>query len=721
MNHKTERAWQERAVKGVGVNIWAPEWYPQSIRNFDAETLAELVADTGAEIAFTFQGFTQDHFGCSCFPTKLGHIHANLSEGRDHIGEYVGALHARGIKVFAYYSFPDGYLWERNPDWRQKDSQGNDILHGAWGGALCVNSPYRDYFIQRLREIAENYEADGFLADTAEFNANPLGCYCSYCKRKFRERYGCDLPTGSPCYNDAWKTFVHWRYDCLDELLSDARATLLNARPGIVFTHNAFGLNRESGWSAGEHREKILRHDDIVTSIAACREWSEKTNGRHVEQIWKAGYQTRCLRGLGGKPVWMQTGRFPYDRDYQAAPVHELSLTIASIVSNGGCPIFIDNCYPDGTPDRIAYERMKEAYALHGALEPNLNCTGELDFAALLYSVDSEDFHDLAFPNERRYSSSFHGAFKALQEGHIPFQVIGERGLTAQNISRFRILVLPEAAVLSDAQAQAIREYARDGGAVIATGRTSLADGKSGVRGNFALSDLFGADYVNPLNYIVSYIKPELNGIFARIDQREHIPMRGCQLKVAANGSAEAAALVELPATEVAPGTRVFTYALDVPPERVVDAPAALLSDFGRGRCAYFSGDIAGVYGVYGYPSLRKMLLNAVEWACRGDVPLRVQAPMSVQVSCFRDGDKYLIHLVNYTVSQLGVFADRGGTLAEEGIPCRDIRIMLKPEGRTPKRVWSCASGEELQFTHGNGIIIVLVPVLDLYDIIAVE
>ena len=64
--------WYENPVTGVGTNIWAPEWYPESITNWDPQKLADSIVHSGANVAFTFQGFSEDHFGISYFPRSWG-------------------------------------------------------------------------------------------------------------------------------------------------------------------------------------------------------------------------------------------------------------------------------------------------------------------------------------------------------------------------------------------------------------------------------------------------------------------------------------------------------------------------------------------------------------------------------------------------------------------------------------------------------------------------
>src|ERR1017187_7444408 len=221
--------WYENPVTGIGTNIWAPEWYPESITNWDPQKLADSIARSGANVAFTFQGFSEDHFGISYFPTKLGPIHRNLN-GHDHLREYLDALHQRNIKMLGYYSYPDRGVWERNPDWRQIDADGKEISSGGLICPICPNSPYRDYFLARISEIVQRYDLDGFMLDSAAISPN--GCYCRYCKRKYEDRYGAGIPSHHTGFDKDWRKFLQFRFDSVQELYVDVHRTFKRLQIG---------------------------------------------------------------------------------------------------------------------------------------------------------------------------------------------------------------------------------------------------------------------------------------------------------------------------------------------------------------------------------------------------------------------------------------------------------------------------------------------------------
>ena len=86
---------------------------------------------------------------------------------------------------------------------------------------------------------------------------------------------------------------------------------------------------------------------------------------------------------------------------------------------------------------------------------------------------------------------------EALRRARIPYVPVH-----ADHIDRdgagFSVLVLPNVGALSDAQAASIRRFVAHGGALIATGVSSLYDEWGGTRPDFALAGLFGAHATGP-------------------------------------------------------------------------------------------------------------------------------------------------------------------------------------------------------------------------------
>ena len=53
---------------------------------------------------------------------------------------------------------------------------------------LCLNSPYRDYFLRQMEELIANYEFEGLFLDIV-LNHRALVCYNPCCSREVESAY----------------------------------------------------------------------------------------------------------------------------------------------------------------------------------------------------------------------------------------------------------------------------------------------------------------------------------------------------------------------------------------------------------------------------------------------------------------------------------------------------------------------------------------------------
>ena len=78
--------------------------------------------------------------------------------------------------------------------------------------------------------------------------------------------------------------------------------------------------------------------------------------------------------------------------------------------------------------------------------------------------------------------------------------MVHDRMLSTANIDRFKTLILPNIAALSEEQCQQLRDFVRRAGSIVATYETSPCDEQGNMRKNLGLADLFGASFVSRVN-----------------------------------------------------------------------------------------------------------------------------------------------------------------------------------------------------------------------------
>ena len=100
-------------------------------------------------------------------------------------------------------------------------------------------------------------------------------------------------------------------------------------------------------------------------------------------------------------------------------------------------------------------------------------------------------FASMAYNNDLPWQSSM--LFEqALIQAKVPFDIIFDDHL--KDLSKYRVLVLPDQECLAEQQMGLIREYVRKGGGLLATEQTSRYDAWRRRRQGFGLGDLFGTE-----------------------------------------------------------------------------------------------------------------------------------------------------------------------------------------------------------------------------------
>ena len=84
------------------------------------------------------------------------------------------------------------------------------------------------------------------------------------------------------------------------------------------------------------------------------------------------------------------------------------------------------------------------------------------------------------------------GLYYALLEGRFLFDFVHEDKLAPKELAKYSALLLPNTALLSDAQCGQLRAYVEGGGSLLATFETSLYTERNRRRGDFGLADVFG-------------------------------------------------------------------------------------------------------------------------------------------------------------------------------------------------------------------------------------
>ena len=162
--------WIKKCYSRLLIDNHITDLQPKFMSKFDPEQYVAMVRRSGVKSAMVY---SCDHNGNCYYPTRVGHMHANL-HGRDIFGETVRLLREAGIVPVAYYTtiFHNNAA-KSHPEWRARDINGVDH-HGRYH-YCCPNQPgFLAFTMEQLAEVAA-YPVDGFFVDMTFW---PLVCQC---------------------------------------------------------------------------------------------------------------------------------------------------------------------------------------------------------------------------------------------------------------------------------------------------------------------------------------------------------------------------------------------------------------------------------------------------------------------------------------------------------------------------------------------------------------
>jgi len=258
---------------------------------------------------------------------------------------------------------------------------------------------------------------------------------------------------------------------------------------------------------------------------------------------------------------------------------------------------------------------------------------------------------------------------------HLPFGIITKKSL-ARKLSRTRVLVLSCVHFMDADEAAAIREWVRAGGALYASGGTSLVNERGQLQPDFLLADLFGGSIAKPdWSEHEHYIAPTAAGReeFPGWDAKYPAYVRGGGMEVKARAGATVLATTTLPWP--APEPREFASIHSNPPWTPTEQPEVILNRFGKGRVIYCASLLEAVEG------LAPTFIRLIRRLC-SEYTFEVTAHPAVEATLFHqpDRDRYVLSLVNFQKELPNLPVD--GIEVKIRVPARVTSITLLPDGK---------------------------------------
>src|SRR5579872_6608665 len=576
------------------------------------------------DLTFWLDYFRRTHSDAAClsaggcvayYPTKIPlHYRSKWMGDSDPFGQLVEGCRKLGMVVMARTD-PHSCLqevYDAHPDWIAVEADGKKRRHWAspdlW--VTCALGPYNFEFMTEVtREIVSLYKVDGIFSN--RWSGSGM-CYCEHCVANFRSAYAMDLPRTNDPKDPARRNYIVWQQQRLFDLWRLWDTEIRKINPNARFIPNTGGgaLSALDMKTIGELAPTLIA--DRQARRGLMPPWANGKNGKEYRAT------------LGNKPI---VGLFsvgleePYRWKDSVQSEAEIRMWVADGIANGLRPWFTKFC---GTLyDRRWLPVIEDIYRWHHGVEKYMRNVEPLARVALVYSQQTAAFYG-GDEAHAKVEDHILGMYQALIEARIPFEMVHDRLLDPQHVAKFKTLILPNIAALSDAQCEQLRAFVASGGSIVATFETSLYDEWGSLRRNFGLADLFGASYKQRIEGPMqnSYLRLEgRHALLSGLEDAGRIINGVRRVDVERHGDSLSPPLTLIPSYPDLPMEEVY------PRVEKTDIPGVFLREIGRGRVVYFPWDIDRTFWEVLCTDHAKLLRNAIRWATNREDVVSVTGP----------------------------------------------------------------------------------------------
>lgn len=527
---------------------------------------------------------------------------------------------------------------DAHPEWIAVDVDGHPRQHWSMPDAwvTCALGPYNFSFMTEVhREIVSRYQVDGIFSNRW---AGHGICYCTHCQQQFYEDTGFHLPHQRDIHDPAWRAYLFWREQRLLSLCRLWDSAIQECLPSARYIPNSGGGALSSLDMAALGDMVPILFADKQARNGTTPPWA---NGKNAKEF-RAAFGRKPVGGIFS--VGLEE-KYRWKDSVQSEA--ELRIWAASAIANGMRPWFTK--FSAKLHDDRWLPVVEDIYNWHYANEKYLRNERSLARVAIVYSQQTAAYYG-GENAQAKVEDPILGFYQALIEARIPFEMVHDRLMDTSHLSPYKVIVLPNIAALSDHQCEALRDFVKRGGGLIATHETSLYTAEGELRPTFGLADLFGVDYAGqtegPLKNTYCELRHEREqsaAMFRGLDKAQRI----------IHGAYRVHITHPVPDTLI-PLTLIPSYP-DLPMEEVyprqlhTEIPAVMCRHMGKGRVVYFPWDVARTFWEVLNNDHALLLRNAVLWALDEPLQVEVEGPGMLDVTVWQQKNTLTVHLVNLT------------------------------------------------------------------------
>ncbi len=468
--------WYRQAMVGLEIGPTGAQWGsdPRDTAYaslFNGREIVEASRQAGAEYAVLWARDGEWAY----YDSKLMPKCPGLGD-RDPLREAADAAKSLRLPLIAYCVVQGGgWALREHPEWGMRDMEGRAIE-----GRFCLNSPYLQFVLGLLDEMAA-YGIDGFHVDMLEQGFGPpYGCWCDHCRARFAEMFPGEEMPRAVSWDASWERMMEFRYRTSEAFEQAVVEHVKRHYPGMSVDFNYHGYPPFS-FEIGQLPARHAAIGDFATCETGTWGFSPLAVSLTAEFMRAAA---------GSKPyqVVMQRGVRMY-HDQTNRPLNDLRWELFTLLSHGAQVTIVDKTPFEGQLDPVAWRHynllFEEAKRYRDVFQ------GEPVWdVGLYFSARTRDWW--AREDKDRYFTSFYGAHKAVTHVHLQWGIILDETVTLEKLKKFPVILLADTAILSDEEVALLEQYVGEGGKLIITGVTGCYDRYGQQAHNAALEKLIG-------------------------------------------------------------------------------------------------------------------------------------------------------------------------------------------------------------------------------------
>ena len=633
--------------------------------------------------------FGRCHHGFIYYDTKRfpERRHPHLKKGLNLLNEQIKVCHENDIRVPIYLTVQwDHYTARQHPEWLilnpDGEPVGTPLYEAGFYRRLCVNSPYRDLIKENILDLFENVsEVDGLFLDITHV----VDCSCSYCRQKMRSQ-------GLEPSNR--KQRMQFASDTMEQFREEIYLYIHSLSPTSDIFFNA-------GHVGPYIKNSIDQYTHLELESLPGGPWGYihfPVTSRYARTLNKE------FLGMTGKfhTLW---GDFHSYKNLQSLEYE----CFISLAMGGKCSIG-DQMYPHGELDEATYDLIGNVYNQIEKKEPwckNIKPLAEI-------AVITPEAID---PHKSSSSSillSIKGVLRMLQEGKKQFNIID----FDQDLSDYRLIILPDDIILTSEQADKINNYIGKGGNVLASfnsgmdmdksrfiiplGVEKTSDGPVDMDGDYAVGKIYNKD-----DY-AEFILPEKNEIGTGLPNTEHVMyIKGVPVKSTVGSTVKANTIRSFFDRTY----KHFCSHRHTPSSGKISHPAIVKTE----NTIYFSHPVCTQYAHNAPKWCKTLFINAVD-TILADQLVNLDAPSSTICTLNQQNDNYIVHLLHYVPEKRGEQFE----VIEDVIPLYSIPVSVR-FNRRARKVQLVPEKEEISFKMKGNRVEFTLPVLKGHQMIEIS